>query len=225
MLKRGSAFDVFIGKREPVRGKRLRFNAVPEEGLVGCASLRRRSQLLRLRPDLQFVEHRGNVTTRLENLERSRSLCGIVLAQAGLDRLGLSQLEGEPFAPAQIVPAVNQGILVAQFASAREDLKPLLFKLVDDSSKVCFDAERACVTALNADCHSCVGIYAVARGKRVHLMARVLSPDGKECVEVSQTGRAEDAYEVGNLVATGLLNRGAARLILQAGRMKAVHKL
>jgi len=91
-------------------------------------------------------------------------------------------------------------------------------RLVDQETLVCFQAERACVTALNADCHSSVGVYAVSRGRHVHITARVLSIDGRECVEVSREGLAQNSSEVGRAAATELLNRGAARLILQARR-------
>jgi hydroxymethylbilane synthase len=221
VLKRENPCDLFLGKRDAAAGQRLRFAALPGRAVVGCASLRRRAQLLRLKPGLQFVDHRGNVPTRIERLDQSETLSGIVLAAAGVHRLGLKDMQPEDFSTAQVLPAMNQGILTAQVRRDRPDVRELLSSLEEPGTRACFEAERACVNVLNADCHSSVAIFAQTFGRRVRLVARVLSVDGAECVEVIEQGRLEDAGQIGKAAAAGLLNRGAARLILEASRLKA----
>lgn len=210
---RGSPWDIFIGKFDKNLGRRILFSEVPHRGIIGTASLRRQAQLLMLRSDISVTEHRGNATTRIEKLDQSEKLSGIVLAAAGVNRLGYEDITRDPFPFPAFVPAVNQGILVAQIKREREDLVSVLSKLQDKATIVEFEAERACVEHLNGDCNSAIGIFAKTENNKVSLFARVLLPDGSRLVEYTASSDWNDAAKLGKHVAEKLLSDGAAELL------------
>lgn len=214
VLMRENPFDAFVGRRNTETGKRLPFAELANGACVGTASLRRRAQLLHLRPDLRVVEHRGNVPTRLRKLDESPSLDGIVLACAGLIRLGIAHSEFETFSSGQLVPAINQGILVAQFRQDRAAVRDCLARLVCPQTLSCWQAERACVEVLKADCNSSVCIFARVKGNNdVELRTRVLSGDGLEVLEEIDNASVSSASVLGREVAQRLLSKGAAKLL------------
>lgn len=129
---------------------------IPQGARVGTASLRRRAQLLALRPDLEMVELRGNVDTRLRKLEEGQA-DGLVLAMAGLERLGRTEAVSFPFSESEMTPAAGQGALVVQTRIGRE---AEVAGIGDPDSLTRLLAERAAVTGLGADCSSPVGIHA-----------------------------------------------------------------
>jgi hydroxymethylbilane synthase len=141
--------DVWIGPGSSIE-------EIPEGARVGTASLRRRAQLLALRPDLKMVELRGNVDTRLRKLEEGEA-DGLVLAAAGLERLGRTDVISFFFEEDQLTPAAGQGCLVVQTRTGREGL---VAGIGDQGSMVRLLAERAAVVGLDADCSSPVGIHA-----------------------------------------------------------------
>jgi len=212
VLRRANPCDAFIGRLNPQTGKRLTFDELPTAVKVGTASLRRRAQMLRLRPDLTVIEHRGNVATRIKKMEASDDIYGIVLACAGLERLG-ETIERDTFAPDRLTPAINQGTLVAQFKSGREDLNTLLDKIVDSDTLTAWTAERACVSVLDADCKSAVSIYAVVDNREIDLIGRVLTPDGAKCIEEKRRGTLVSAHQLGLEVGKALLAGGADELL------------
>lgn len=219
VLSRASALDAFVGRFDPKVGRRLRFSEVPLGGKVGTASLRRRASLLRVRQDIQVVEHRGNVPTRIQKLDESDDLHGVVLACAGLERLGLQSLGYEVFDPEEFLPAVNQGMLVIQYREGRLDLERLLAPLVDPVNHAIWKAERAVVELIEGDCKSCVGIYAhVLRGK-LELISRVMLPSGEACIEVRDKDELDGASELGVRVGEKLLKRGAGKILEESRLM------
>ncbi|MCB0353295.1 MAG: hypothetical protein KDD64_07220 [Bdellovibrionales bacterium] len=113
----------------------MKWKDVPHGAAIGTASLRRQASLLRMRPDLQPVEHRGNVPTRLSRLEELTHLSVIVLARAGIVRLNIPHVSFEEFTPLQMMPAVNQGILCVQFKTGRTEIEGLLSQLTERSRK------------------------------------------------------------------------------------------
>lgn len=223
VLKRASALDVFIGKMQS-NGKRISWAEVPSNSLIGTASLRRQASLLSMRPDLRLIEHRGNITTRLEKLDNSLELSGIVLAQAGIERLGfeglgVKDLKFESFSPLHIMPAMNQGTLCAQIRSSDDDLLGVLKSIQDIETEACFIAERECIELLRADCMSSVSAYAKVENEFLILSSRVLSRNAKEKVEVLEekipfrSANYNEAKLLGRAVANKLLSMGAERII------------
>jgi hydroxymethylbilane synthase len=213
VLARTNPFDAFVGRFDPKLGRRLKFSEVAEGARVGTASLRRKASLLRIRPDLEIVEHRGNVPTRVQKLDESADLQGIVLACAGLDRLGLQSLGYDTFDPEEFLPAINQGMLVVQYREGRFDLDRLLAPLIDPTTHAIWKAERAVVNIIEGDCKSCVGIFAhMLRGK-LELISRVMLPTGEACIEVRDSDEPENALELGSRVGDKLLQRGAGKIL------------
>jgi hydroxymethylbilane synthase len=217
VLKREDPRDVFIG-RQLGGGKALCWNDLPHGAVVGTASLRRQASIRRIRGDLKLVEHRGNVPTRLTKLAETAELSGIVLARAGIERLGITDCVYEPFAELDVMPAVNQGILCIQFREDRSDLRQLFQKLQDHDTQVAFTAERACVAVLGADCKSSVSVYARTEAGNVLLSVRIMLPDGSATVEkLDSVSPAAEAAQLGSAVAHEILAAGGKEL-LEASR-------
>ena len=186
---------------------------LPHGAGVGTSSLRRRAQLLHLRPDLQIEDIRGNIDTRLRKLEE-QGFQAIVLAQAGLNRLGL----GEDHTPVNklderhFVPAPGQGALAIEARADDEGVLAILRAIEDAATRAEISAERAVVRALNAGCSTPLGARAVADGQRLTIWATVLSPDGRRRIFAEDSGTVSDAVAVGDSVSRKLLEQGAGAL-------------
>lgn len=210
VLQRESPFDLVIWHSARA-GAGLQ--ALPHGAQVGTASLRRRAQLLALRPDLEILAVRGNVPTRLGKLESSPSLSAIVLAEAGIRRLEATPASCTRLSASEMVPAVHQGTLVVQLCKKRGDARDALLPLVDTHTEIAFRAERSCVERLGADCRSAVGIFAECAETQVTLRVRVLSSQGDEILEHVEAAAFQDAEALGAQVAEHLLARGANELL------------
>lgn len=210
---RGNPRDAFVSREGLKKGVVSPFLSVRAGARVGTASLRRRAQLLRLRPDLEVVAVRGNVPTRIEKLRSSADLDGIVLACAGLDRLGLDALVREEFSIRDVVPAVGQGMLLAQYKEDREDIRGLLERTAVEEDVAAWRAERAVIEVLEADCRSAVGVYAYVEGNSVTVIARVLSHDGSIWIEDRAKGDAGVAGQLGQELGERLVNKGALEIL------------
>ena len=179
--------------------------AVLAEGAVlGTSSLRRRNQVLRWRPDLRVVDLRGNVDTRLRRLNDG-DVDGLLLAAAGLARLGLSPEHARPMTIAQMVPAPGQGALAIQVRRDDDATTEIVRSLDHSSSREAFDAERAVVRALGADCALPLGAYAVVGSDGVRLRASVIDDEGAAADAEVTAGGAAPAAEaaVAALLAAG----------------------
>jgi hydroxymethylbilane synthase len=174
---------------------------------VGTASLRRRSQLLALRPDLDVRDLRGNVDTRLRRLANGE-LDAIVLAAAGLERLGRSA-EGAPLPDDALVPAPGQGCLALEARTDDAAILELTARLDDAGASAALAAERALVVGIDATCHTPVGAHATIAGDRLTLRTFVGAPDGSAWVRDEASGDASDASAVGEAAAERLLAAGA----------------
>jgi hydroxymethylbilane synthase len=188
---------------------------LPAGGRVGTSALRRRAQLLAARDDLEVVELRGNVDTRLGKLA-----CGevdaLVLARAGLERLGRldeagAVLEGDVF-----VPAAGQGILALE--AREEDVRAIrAAAAIDDAvARTCLRAERALVRALGADCHTPVGAHATLSGGSLTLTSFVGLPDGSEWIRDELAGSPDEPEALAAAMADRLFSAGAAALLERA---------
>lgn len=179
---------------------------------VATGSPRRRAQLLHLRADLRMCDVRGNVETRLTRLDRG-DFDGIVLAEAGLERLGLDGRISQVFELDQMLPAAGQGALGIECRADDAETLATLRQVNDPDTEHAVRAERAVLAALRAGCHAPVGACAAVKDGQLHLRAVVLSLDGKTRLESSVSGPAEDAAAFGRQVADGLLRQGAAPLV------------
>jgi hydroxymethylbilane synthase len=187
--------------------------ALPEGAVVGTASVRRRAQLLALRPDLEIRELRGNVDSRLRRLAEG-SFDAIVLAQAGLDRLGRGP-EGSPLG--ELVPAPGQGCLALEARSQDAAAAEAAGDLTDPAALAELSAERALVTSLEASCHTPIGAHAVFAEDAVTLSAFVGLPDGSHWIRDELRG--VDPATVGQTVGERLLTAGAGELLREAESM------
>jgi hydroxymethylbilane synthase len=190
-------------------------DVLPDGATVGTASLRRRAELLALRPDLEIRELRGNVDTRLGRLADGE-LDAIVLAAAGLARLGRSD-EGTPLPELTLIPAAGQGCLALEARADDDATRKLASRLTDPHAFACLTAERTLVTALGATCHTPVGAHATIVGHTLlHLESFVGTPDGATWVRDDVRGMAEDPRAVGNDAARRLVAAGAPKILATA---------
>ena len=219
ILKREDPRDVFLGRRDSHSGRRMSFQAVPPGGIIGTASLRRRAQLLTFRHDIVVQDHRGNVPTRLQKLDASDDLSGIILAAAGIHRLAISNIEMEPLDPSIFVPAINQGILAVQIHRDAPGLNALVSQLQDAPTCAAFAAERGCVELLDADCNSAVSVFATVSDDSITLRTRVMLPDGSKSIDLSESSSTDRAKHLGRAVGERLIALGANAILAESRRV------
>lgn len=189
---------------------------VPAGASVGTASLRRRSQILALRPDLRPVELRGNVDTRIRKL-RDGEVDGLVLALAGLRRLGREHEAAFAFGLDEMVPAAGQGTLVVQSRSSEQESAGLR-RLNDFESERQLLAERTAVVALGADCSSPVGVHARIEAERIEVSSFVGLEDGSQWLRDTVEGSSTQPEAVANELAKRMIAAGAGELLDLAAR-------
>ncbi len=189
-------------------------DTLPEGSRVGTSAPRRVGQLLRARPDVCPVPVRGNVPPRLRHMRR-KGWGGLLLAAAGLRRLGMSDQITQVLDPWVWPPSPAQGALGVQIRTAAEDawLRGLLSVVHDAATETAVRAERALLAALDGGCHVPVGATAVVQGASLRLLGQVTSVDGRRSVRVERTGSPEDPEALGAGVAGELRERGAADLL------------
>ncbi|HOY66700.1 MAG TPA: hydroxymethylbilane synthase [Candidatus Ozemobacteraceae bacterium] len=187
---------------------------LPAGARIGTSSLRRRAQLMRLRPDLAFVDCRGNLDTRLRKLDAGE-FDAIVLAAAGLRRLGWADRITEWFDPPALIPAAGQGMLGIQCRSDDLALIELLEDTLDDPlASHCAAAERGFLHRLQGGCQTPMGVHAThADDETLRLTAFVALPDGSKYLKTDLSGPANYAADLGCLAAEDLLEKGAASLL------------
>ena len=185
---------------------------LPDGAVVGTSSLRRESQLRARYPHLTIRPLRGNVQTRLRKLDDGE-FDAIILAAAGLKRLGLSERIRIELAPQESLPAVGQGALGIEILEGRAELAALLAPLNDAVTAACVRAERAMSRALNGSCQVPLGGYAVQRGDMLTLNGFVASVDGQTFLTARADAPARYADALGRAVAKQLLDKGADDII------------
>ena len=204
ILERESAHDVLVS----AEGQTL--SDLPQGARVGTSSLRRTAQLLARRPDLEILPLRGNVDTRVQKV-RTGEYDAVVLAQAGLARLGLQIYISEVFSLDVMLPAPGQGALAVQCRA--DDIKTLelLAAIHDPSTAAAVRAERAFLAGLGGGCSLPVGAFAEKNDNAIILTGCVLSPDGKQSISLSAVDTDPD--RLGKWLAGLVLERGAADLL------------
>ena len=188
------------------------FNDLAEGALIGSSSLRRQAQLRMMRSDIRVEPLRGNVNTRLAKLEAGE-FDAIILAAAGLERLGLEQHISQQFTPGEMLPAAAQGVLGIECLEDNAELRSILDQLNDATAVQTTTAERAIARVLQASCTSPVAAYATVAGNTLELTALVAHPDGTDSIRESLSGNAADAEKLGENLAARLLDQGAAELL------------
>jgi len=209
-LERANPFDALVSN-EATGIAGLRRGAV-----VGSSSLRRQAQLRALRPDLDVRSLRGNVNTRLAKLDGGE-YDAIILACAGLERLGLASRIVEQVSPEDMLPATAQGVIGIECLAGRDDLEAVLAKLDDAATSITTAAERSVARFLGASCHSPLAAYAVAGEETVTLTALVASVDGRTVLRQQVSGAIAEVEQLGSRVGQRLLDLGAAELLSEAG--------
>lgn len=190
---------------------------LPPGARVGTSSLRRQSQLRHFRPDLQVRELRGNVDTRLRKVEEGE-YDAVVLAKAGLDRLGWSEKIAEVISTDICLPAAGQGALGIEARTEDGDVLKLLENLDHRPTRVAVTAERALLAGLQGGCQVPLGAWGRIEQEDLILEACVLSVDGTDCIRKRTVGSPRDAEAVGGNLARALLTAGADRILKLAGR-------
>lgn len=206
ILERGDPFDAFISE------KHSDLDALPRGARVGTSSLRRQAQLRARRDDLQVLDLRGNVNTRLARMQAG-DYEAIILACAGLERLGLSRFIRHRLDAPSWLPAVAQGAIAIECREGDATIIDCVRVLDHASTRTCVEAERAMNRQLHGSCHVPVAAYATLDGGILSLEGLVGSAATGECIRISEVGRANDPEGLGRLVAAELRLKGADRLL------------
>jgi len=193
--------------RDAILGARM--EELPAGARVGTSSLRRAAQLRRLRSDLVVEPLRGNLDTRVRKLDDGQ-YHAVVLAAAGLKRLGLAERIRQIFAPEAICPAVGQGALAIEARTGDTGTASLLDH---PPTRAAITAERAVLRALGGGCQVPIGAHAQVEGNRIRLLAVVISPDGNQVVRDESEGEADFAEELGRKLGLRLLADGGRQIL------------
>jgi hydroxymethylbilane synthase len=186
--------------------------ALPPGAIIGTSSLRREAQLRERHPALTVNPLRGNLDTRLVKLDRGEYQA-VVLAAAGLKRLGLAGRIRAMIEPEHSLPAPGQGALVIECLEDRGDLRRWLAPFEDAAASACVRAERALSRALSGDCQLPLAAYAVANGAEIRLRGLVAMPDGSKVVRADLNGPIAAPEELGEMLAASLRARGADAIL------------
>ena len=192
------------------------FSELPQGARVGTSSLRRRAQLLCARPDLTMIDLRGNVNTRLRKLDEGE-YDAIVLAVAGLKRLGFADRIREVLPQTMVLPAVGQGALAIETRADDKETRDMLAFLRDDETICCAEAERSFLARVEGGCQVPVGVYATAEGDDLKVEAVIASLDGQRFYRGDVNGTRRDAAKLGENLAEKLLDEGGAEILKELG--------
>ncbi len=206
MCEREDPWDVLVSNQF------ISLNELPSNTVVGTSSLRRRSQLCALRPDLQMKDLRGNVNTRLQRLDAGE-YGALILAAAGLKRLGLQQRISAFLNADQLLPAPGQGVLGIECREEDIETLTLIAVLNDEPAHVCVTAERALCRRLEGGCQTPIAAYAEMIQEKIFLRGLVANVDGTVILRAQKTGHVEDAEILGETVAEELLSQGARAIL------------
>jgi len=208
VLERANPHDAFLSAGN------VPFSELPPGAKIGSSSLRRQAQLKAQRPDIDVIPLRGNVNTRLQKLADGQ-YDAIILASAGLERLGLHTHITSEFDVDVMLPAAAQGVVGVECLADHADLRAVLLNLEDPTSKYTTAAERAVAATLDANCQSPVASFATIDNDTLTIDALVASADGKTVIRQRLSGNIDDARQLGQRVAERLLEEGAGELLVE----------
>lgn len=215
-LPEGLTLAVICEREDPldafVSNTYAHFDELPQGAKVGTSSLRRKCQILKQRPDLKIIDLRGNVGTRLSKLDAGL-YDAIILASAGLKRLGLGERIRHTLAAEISLPAVGQGALGLECRASDQAVLDLILPLLHVESDVCVRAERAFNAYLEGGCQVPIAGYATLKNDQIHIEGRVGSVDGATLLKTELSGPVQDAQSLGVRLAQTLLQQGAGDLL------------
>ncbi len=206
VAKRENPFDALISK------DKVKLSELPKGAKVGTGSLRRISQLLHHRPDLKLIPLRGNLETRIKKLE-TEGLDAIILAEAGLIRMGWDDKISEIISPEILLPAMGQGAVGIETRRHDVDNQILLADLDDENTHLALDAERAVVARLEGGCNVPIGAFATIADDEMTLQGLVASLDGKTLHKKELRGNKIDAIALGKELGDALLDMGGDQIM------------
>ncbi len=195
-----------------VSNKYASFSQLPQGAVLGTSSLRRKAQLLAVRPDLRIVDLRGNVDTRLRKLDEGQ-MDAIILAAAGLERLGHADRIKEIIPPSVCLPAVGQGALAIECRSDNQEVREMLAFLNDLPTRQATDAERAFLGLIEGGCQVPIGVHAEVNAGTVAIEAVIASLDGSTVLRSNIAGPAADAAELGRQLGHRMLTEGGEQIL------------
>lgn len=198
--------DVLVARQQ------IKLESLPRRGRIGTGALRRRMQLLNIMPDLDIVPIRGNVQTRIRKIE-SEQLDGVVLAAAGLRRMGLHALVSQYISPDIMTPAAGQGVLGIQIRTDDDRLRDMVSFLNHEQTMVEITAERAYLRRLGGGCQVPIAGFAMLQGSLLQVRGMVGSPDGRVIVADTVKGAPGDAEKLGTSLAESVLFRGGKDIL------------
>lgn len=210
IMQRADPFDAFVSNRF------RRFDELAADAHVGTSSLRRQAQLLARFPKLKISSLRGNVGTRLQKLDQG-SYDAVILAAAGLERLGLGARICERISAEISLPAIGQGAIGIESRRNDAAVRRLIEPLNHAATAMCVRAERALNRRLHGGCQVPIAGFAELKGRLLRLRGRVIDPSGGRLIESEHSGPAEDAEAIGLKVAEALLQQGAAEILAACG--------
>lgn len=205
-LKREDPRDAFIGRTA------TRLADLPAGTVIGTSSLRRQALTRRMRPDLEIVNFRGNVETRLRKLDEGQAE-GTFLAYAGLKRLGMEHVVTELLDPAIFPPAPGQGAITIESRLGDARVNALIAPLDDHDTHAALDCERAFLARLDGSCRTPIAGLATVSGDRLSFFGMILSPDGREAHEVKAEGSVADATAIGRQAAERVLGQAGPHFL------------
>lgn len=212
--EREPPFDALISR------DRINFADLPQEAVIGTSSLRRKAQLLRLRPDLKFVDLRGNLDTRLRKM--SEGQCdGMILALAGLKRLGFESEITEVLGPDITLPAVGQGALAIEIREDDKEIAEIAAFLDHYPSRLAVEAERTLMRELEGGCQIPVGAYGRMENGAFVFEAMVASLDGQTLIRERGESLPENANDLAKKIAQKLLEKGGKKILEEIRRENA----
>lgn len=206
ITERANVGDAFVSN------KYASFEELPLGAVIGTSSLRRKAQLLAARPDLQIMDLRGNVDTRLRKLDEGL-YDAIILAAAGLERLGHGDRITALIPPDVCLPAVGQGALAIEARTADDEVRSMLEFLNDLPTKQSTDAERAFLGLLEGGCQVPIGVHADVAGEQIKIDAIIAALDGSTVLRDTITGKAEDAVALGQQLGKKMLAAGGQEIL------------
>ena len=206
ITERANAGDAFVSNK---------YNSIeemPEGSVLGTSSLRRRAQFLARRPDLKIVDLRGNVDTRLKKLDEGQ-MDAIILAAAGLTRLGHEDRIKQIIPQDYCLPAVGQGALAIECRSDNFQVRQMLDFLNDTPTKQATDAERAFLGLLEGGCQVPIGVHAEVKDGHLNMTAVIASLDGSTIIRDSAEGESKNAVEIGRALGQKMLDNGGKEIL------------
>jgi hydroxymethylbilane synthase len=205
--QRDSVIDVLISK------SKKKLNELPQGSIIGTSSLRRAIQIISLRNDFKVIPLRGNIDSRIEKALKGE-YDAIILAEAGLKRLGKEQYISERFDPKKFLPAAGQGALAIVCKKTDKKLVQFLHKIEHTQSRISINAERSFISKIEGGCRFPIGVYAsfFSNNHKINFYAKIFSSDGLEHISIKKIGDSDKPEILGNSVASYLIDNGALRL-------------